>query len=259
MRKLLFKKRQKCTLVFFIFSIFVFLVILFLFQKEIKEVVLKISAPIENFFLIFREKTNEFLCKKEKKELENLRKNLFLKLTEKKELSICKREKDALAKALLLKEKRKVNFVLAKIISGESLDRNYLIINKGKESNLKKGEVVISPEKVLIGKISELFSNYSKVKLISAPKSKFPIKIKEKEGIAEGKGNFKIFFKYFPKELEIKEGEFVFTDQGKDFPEGLLVGQVISFQKSDIKEFQKGEIKPAFLILPPKEVLIIKK
>ena len=100
----------------------------------------------------------------------------------------------------------------------------------------------------MVGRISQVYENFSKVMLISNKESSFNGEIQEKEieGIINGKGNSKLYFELLPKEKDIQGGENVVTSPlGGIFPKGLLVGQVKEVKKSDIEPFQQAEIKPA--------------
>jgi len=129
---------------------------------------------------------------------------------------------------------------------------DFLFIDKGKESGLKKNMIVIGPKKVLVGKIVEVFNKFSKVKLITNHTFKFDIIVLGEEkglGLAQGKGNLKLNFRLIPKSSKIKIGDQIVTSQlGGKFPYGLLVGEVKNFKKGGDNYFQ-GEIEPYFLQL----------
>ena len=109
----------------------------------------------------------------------------------------------------------------------------------------------MTQQKVLIGKIDEVYENFSKVQLISNKKSSLDGKILggEIQGLVKGAGNFKVSFDLVPQYEEVKEGELLTTTAlGGVFPAGLLVGHVKSVKKSDIEPFQQMEISPSFNI-----------
>jgi rod shape-determining protein MreC len=108
---------------------------------------------------------------------------------------------------------------------------------------------VVTGQKALVGRVSEVYDNFSRVILISNKESSFNAEIQGRDvsGAVKGKGNFKIFIDLIPQEKEIKEGDVIITSPlGEVFPKGLVVGQIGKILKSDIDPFQQAQINPAF-------------
>jgi len=125
------------------------------------------------------------------------------------------------------------------------------LINKGSEDGILEKMPVITQQKSLVGKISEVYKNFSKVMLVSNKKCAFDAKIQEKNisGLVKGKGNFKILLDFVPQNEKISQEDIVITSSlGGLFPAGLLVGQIEEVKKSDIEPFQQVKIKPIFNI-----------
>lgn len=251
------------------------------FSKEIKNFFYLISSPIQKIFWEVGERTSNFFegiseTKNIKKENEDLKLKIQELEVEIASLKETKKENEFLRKALEIDLKKDFNLVLAEVI-GEDLSGDILIINKGSRDGISKDFPVITEQKVLVGKISQTYDNFSKVMLITNKESAFNGKIEEKdynppttssqppggdwapiEGVVKGGGNFKLYFELLPKDKEIKEGESVITSSlGGIFPKGLLVGKIKEVKKSDVEPFQQAEILPIFDIKELKNLLII--
>jgi len=65
---------------------------------------------------------------------------------------------------------------------------------------------VITEEKVLLGRIEEVYRNFSKVMLISNKKSSFDAEVQGKDvtGLVKGRGNFNLILDLVPYEKKRK-------------------------------------------------------
>ncbi|PIR89771.1 rod shape-determining protein MreC [bacterium (Candidatus Gribaldobacteria) CG07_land_8_20_14_0_80_33_18] len=246
----------------FLLIIILIILILISFNKfllrEIKNAFYTISLPffknfsltgdkISSFFQTFSEFKN---LKTENQKLLEQNQNLLAKIVE---FELLKKENEELRKALNLGLEKEFQLILVKSISKET-EGDFILISKGKEDGMIEGLPVISAEKVLVGKIDQVYKNFSRVKLISAENNIFDVEIitaadsREKiYGLAQGEGNFKIKIKFIPKEKEIKEGETVISSNiAQKFPQGFLVGEIKKVEKSDIEPHQIIELEPFF-------------
>jgi len=150
---------------------------------------------------------------------------------------------------------------LAEVVS-KDISQDSILINKGSKDGIANNSPVITQQKTLVGKIGEVYENFSRVILISNKESSFDAKISDPEndisGVVNGKGNLQLFLDFVPQEKEIKEGDFIVTTSlGGIFPKGLLVGQIGKVLRSDIEPFQQAKIRPAFDIRELETVFII--
>jgi rod shape-determining protein MreC len=124
-----------------------------------------------------------------------------------------------LEKDLLLKENEELknllgrsdetDFLLSRILSKPPQSPyDSLIIDIGENKGLIKGQEVYASDFVLIGKIDEVYSNTSKVKLFSAPGEEHEVEIGEENirttAIGLGGGNFEI---KLPRGVDVKVGD----------------------------------------------------
>lgn len=249
-----------------LFAILAILVIVALnfFQNPVRNFFYLISAPIQKTFWRAGDRVSDFFetiseIKNLKKENENLKLKIQSLLAENVLLKELEKENETLRVALNLGLEKQFNLTFAQVI-GKDISQDSLIIDKGSDDGILKGQPVITQEKILVGKINEVYKNFSKVQLLSYKDSSFDGKISDTPhqnefgtgqaeifGLVKGNGNFKVFFDLVPKDKEIRKGDFVVTAAaGGIFPEGLLVGEVKDVKKSDIEPFQKVEISPSF-------------
>ncbi|MDI6591797.1 MAG: rod shape-determining protein MreC [Patescibacteria group bacterium] len=223
------------------------------FQKEVKNIFYLISSPIQKGLWQIGERVSNFFetiseIKNLKKENKELKLKIQELLAENAALKELKKENKILRRALDIGLEKEFKLALAEVI-GKNISQDSLIINRGFEDGISKGMPVITEQKTLVGKISQVYKNFSEVELSSNKNSSFDAKIlnSDIQGIVKGKGNLKLFLEFIPQKKEIKEGASVVTTAlGGIFPESLLVGEIKEIKKSDIKPFQQAEIEPAF-------------
>ncbi len=240
------------------------LVFLNIFQKNIRNTFYLISAPIQKTFWkignkssnLFETIANITRLKREAEELKNKNQELTSQIISLDEL---KKENENLRAALGIGLEKDFKLELAEITAND-ISQSYILINKGSKDGLQKDFPVITPQKILIGKIIEVYENYSKVMLISDKSSVFDAKVSEKEiyGTVNGRGNLQMFFDLILITSDINIGDVLVTSTiGGIFPKGLLVGTIKYVQKEDNKPFKIAEIEPFFNIKELDDVFII--
>jgi len=250
------KKRKILRRNKFLLGIFIIILLVFglnCFQKEVKTFFYSISSPIQKSLWKIGDRTSNFLEEViEMKETKNKVDELCLKnqrlLAEIAILSELKKENKVLREALGINLGQDFKLTLAEII-GKDISQDFILINKGSKDNISENMPVITQQKVLLGKVSEVYENFSKVMLISNKGCSFDVKIQEKDiaGVVKGKGNFKVLLDFVPQNEEISQGDIIVSSSlGGLFPAGLLVGQIEEVKKSDIEFFQQAKIKPIF-------------
>lgn len=258
------KKRNFKKVVITIFFVTAALFLINLYEKEVRNFFYSISLPFQKSLWRIGDNISDFFsgitqANKLKKENESLRLENQKILSENVILKELKKENELLRTALGLGLEKDFRLVFGQII-GKDISQDALIIDKGFKDGIKKNFPVISEEKALAGKISEVYEDFSKVMLISAKGNSFDGEISEKEifGMVKGKGSFKVVFELLPKEKEIKEGDLVITSAlGGIFPKGLLIGRIKRVEKSDVEPFQRAEISPLFDIRETENLFII--
>lgn len=248
-----------------------FLVVLSLnvFQSQIKNLFYVISYPISNLFLQSSDGASNFL-----KGLLNINKLQVENFSLKKEnqdllsqIALLKGDlKESEDLKIVLKNTRDSGFKikLTKII-GLNLVSDVVIIDKGLDDGILENMPLISAEKVVYGRVLKAYKNFSEVTLISAKHNAFNIKIQPDDiskittyGVLKGVGDLSVYLDLVDFESEIKEGDILLTSGSEgSFPRDLLVGKVLSVNKSDLKPFQTAEVQPFFDIKNVENLFVI--
>ncbi|MFH1450995.1 MAG: rod shape-determining protein MreC [bacterium] len=213
----------------------------------------RVGSGISSFFnaignLAQLNTENEEL-KKENRELLSLLAPLVEKEKENQEL------RDALG---IMPEKEFI-MVIAEPISRD-IGEDTILINRGKKDGIIKGMAVVNKQTVLLGKICEVYDNFSKVSLVTNKDSYFSAKLQNANvtGVVKGQGRLTLSIELLPKNENIKEGDSVVTVAlGGDFPEGIFIGEVTGVKKNDIEPFMQAEIEPGFDINEVEKFFII--
>jgi len=229
------------------------LVSLNLFQMRVRNFFYLISEPFQkNLFTIGKEISDFFEMIFKMRDLKKQNQILLIENQALKSqiafLRELEKENEFLRKALNLGLQEDFKLVLAHLI-GKDVLRDSILIDKGSRDGISKGQPVITEQRILLGQITEVFENFSKVMLITDKESSFPVRVQESNvtGVLKGGGNLSLFLDLVPQEAEIKKGQWIVTiSLDGTFPKGLLIGEIEIVQKSDIAPYQKAKVNPAF-------------
>lgn len=184
-----------------------------------------------------------FSLKSQNQELNKKLKEMSVDRSQIEELKI---ENENLKKQLgFIEEHNELSLVPAKIIGREPTSfLDYIIIDKGEDERIEEGRAVIS-DGLLVGKVSEVDKNQSRVILITSKDSIVQAMLQESRihGILKG-GLSGIVLDSIPQDLEVKSGESVITSGlGGDIMQGLLIGEVVSQQSSKAEIFKTLSVR----------------
>jgi rod shape-determining protein MreC len=258
------KNRNWRNILLFFFLAAAVLVALNFFQNPVRNFFYLISAPIQKTFWRAGDWVSDFFeavseMKNLKKENEELELKIQSLLAENVQFSELKKENEDLRTALNLGLEKEFSLIFGEVIA-KDISQDSLVIDKGSDDGISKGQPVITPEKNLVGRIGEVYKNFSKVMLISHKDSSFDGEIVGSKilGLVKGNGNFKVFFDLVPKDKDVKRGGLIITVAlGGIFPEGLVVGEVKDVKKSDVEPFQQIEISPSYDVKELEQLFII--
>ena len=147
-----------------------------------------------------------------------------------------------------------VQYISAKVVAEESDAFSQAVVAYIGNSNVKKGDVVLS-DKGVLGRIDSVRSSYAKIITLADINSKIPVVIEKNRvrGILSGNNTPFPRLTFVPLDAEIMVGDKVVTSGVSGvFPAGLPVGQVVSVSKNEIK------IKPFALLEKIEYVKIVK-
>ncbi len=232
-----------------IIVIFLFLLIFTIFNNPIKNTWFSITEPVYNNL----SKQGGFLHYfKSMDDLENRNKELekrFLELeSETSECKLIKKELEDLKSAMNLSIHERFKLISTNIIKKES-DREYILLNKGENNGVLLDMTVITPENVLVGKVTKVYKNHCEVKLLTAKDFSFNVRIKDKEieTIAKGMASPDILLDLVTKETNITIEDIILSSHtGGIFPEGLLIGKIQNIKREDINPFQEITVTPYY-------------
>ncbi len=259
-----FKKVKTVLLVAIIIGLFIAMN-RFGLDKPIRNTFLTAGLPIQEFFWKVGNSFSESLdlLAKTKNLVQNLdqveKENQKLK-TENLNLQNLQSENEKLRRALDLNLEKQFKLDLVHVVAKNPF-QDEILINKGLKDGLLENMPVITENKILVGKIKTCLNNFAWVSLISDKNISFGAEIQSEEkisGLAKGQGNLKILFDLIPQGKTAAKQDLVLTSglEGT-FPKGLLAGQVIKTNPSEIKPFQSAKIEPAFKITDLETVFII--
>jgi len=265
MRKRRFSFLRKVT--FLVFILVVVLVLVFSFFKgnstgeSLRNFFYNTSYSLQDKFSKIGEGSSDFFgrilaSRRLQEDNEALKKENQRLLSELVFLKSFEGENVFLRKALELELEREFDLTLADVISYD-VTSDSLVINKG---GLKVGLPVISEEKVLIGKISETFNDFSRVLLLSNKENSFPVEIQDRSvtAIVKGRGNLLLGLEEIPVDKDVSKGDFVVsTSLGGDFPEGLLIGRLENITRSNTEPVQTADVKTSLNIKKLRNVFVI--
>lgn len=209
------------------------------------------TSPISLFFSQLSERvigtfSGLFNLGKLQKENAELKDNVNRLQAEVAQLSEAKKENDNLKKQLNFTESHQFNYEAVEVIAFDPSNlRGMITINKGSKNGLKTGMAAIS-DGFLIGRISEVYEDTSKIQLITDPTSAIPTTIQgvNTNGITKGQIGFGLSMEKIPQGEQIKEGDTVITSGlGGEIPRGLILGKVEKIHKQENSLFITADIR----------------
>lgn len=242
---------RKTLLIIVVLAAIIFL--LNSFPHSVRNFFYKFSAPIQAPLLSAGNGFFNFLgslfegndLKKENDVLKTENQNLLSQLAT---LNDLKKENDSLRSALDIGLEKEFKLISTQIV-GKDIPGEIILINKGSDSGISKDMPLVNSQKVLFGKVIEVYDNFSKVMLVSDKNNSLDglILSKDTTGLVKGQGSGKLLFDLIPNDKNIAENDVIVTN-GMDgvFPKNLLVGKIVKVLKSDLEPIQRADIEPFF-------------
>lgn len=247
----------------------VFIGVLNLFQKQFKNFFYSVSEPLQKTFWRIGSNSSSFLGSfLEFGNLDKINEELNTKNQELlKEIIILQQQKtenQALREIIGNNQDKEFKLILTDVIGIDS-KQDFILINKGAEDGILENMSVINAQKVLFGKISKVYKNFSKVMLVSNRNSVLDIKIQKDDtlsasiyGAIRGEGNLTSVLDLVQLDSEIKNNDILITSSLEGtFPRGLLVGEITEVSKNDLKPFQTAKIELFFDLKQADKLFII--
>lgn len=236
---------RKIETVFFSFLCVILLIVSKVnsdFSKDVSFQFVSISIPIVKFSAFpFNVAINLFTdfhdLVEAKRENETLKEDLAkLQAFEIKSINVYQENRE-LRKILNFVSSKSSNFKVAKIVGrSHQLFNQQLFIDAGLDRDIKEGSIVTG-DRGVIGRISEVGENKSRLILLNDAISRIPIITSKARarGILAGNGSGTMELLYLPKNHTIAAGDWIFTSgDGDTLPPGLLVGVVKKADKDHV-------------------------
>lgn len=172
-----------------------------------------------------------------------------------------KNENDFLRKALNISPRFNSRVAYADIYHFQLGPGGYdVLINKGIKDGISDGNVIITEEGILIGKVKRVYDNFSRALVVSDPNFSVAVKILSSgtAGIAKGALDQGMQLNLIIQTDPIKEGDVIVSSGLDLIPPALVVGTVNYINAGATDLFKKVKIKPAMEEIKIGRVLIIK-
>jgi len=141
-----------------------------------------------------------------------------------------------------------------------------IVLGAGSDSGIKVGHVVVS-EQGLVGRVSEVGTNYSKVLLITDPSSTLSALVEGSRatGIVRGQYGDLLIMDWILQTEKVNVGDVVVSaglglgDELRSlYPKGLVVGRVLQLQNAEAAAYQRAIVAPAVDLRRLEHVLVVK-
>ena len=170
-------------------------------------------------------------------------------------------ENSFLRRAARVSQKQDQAIVYAGIFNLNLAPEGYnMLLNKGSGDGISEGDVVVTPEGVLVGKVQKVMQNFSRILFVSDPEFKITVKVVSSgtAGIARGALNDGMYLDFIVQDDEAKEEDLLVSVGNDMFPPALIVGSVNYIEANPTQMFKKIRIRPAVKDVMLSKVLVIK-
>jgi rod shape-determining protein MreC len=138
------------------------------------------------------------------------------------------------------------SFVEAKVFSTYPFNiKNTITVSGGENKGIKKNMPALLGKNILIGRVSEVFEEYSVIQTVFDPSWQMSARIGELEtdGLLEGGNEPKITL--IEKNKPCEAGDIVYS-ASKEFPYGLKIGEVLKVEDDSAGVFKDAVLKIPF-------------
>lgn len=238
-------------LAFFILSLIIFFLFKLPIFKPLNSLTQNIFSPIQSLTYNISNSTFGIFSNSTVKKLQDENLNLSKKFVDQKKIEA---DNKALRDQFAISYPKSTDLIRANVIGspafipGISLPENF-ILNKGEKDGVRIGLAVVYKDN-LVGRVTQVSSNLSKVSLITNSDFSITAQTIESEaaGVAKGQGGGDIILDNVLLSQTIKKDDFVITkgdadEKGNGLPKGLIIGKIASINKNPSDLFQIAKVK----------------
>lgn len=153
-------------------------------------------------------------------------------------------ENDLLRKELSLSPHADNSLIAAQVISRvASVSQQEIVVNKGRDDGFKAGMAVLA-QGYLIGRVTEVNANTSRITLITSPQSLLPVVLQNSRAVGLMRGGPEgLVITEIPRDVTItKDESLVSANLGDVIKSGIPVGAVSAVLSTDSDVFQSARI-----------------
>ena len=159
-------------------------------------------------------------------------------------------ENDSLKGLLNFKSRTDLVLIAAEVVGADpDATTRALVINRGAESGVVRGDAVIAGDGTLVGKVERVAAGRSSVLLPTDPRSALAVMVSdhpESSGVAQGEKGLVIDMTLIPQHAPIAAGDtIVTTGREAGLPRGLVLGTVESVTSVASDPFISATVAPA--------------
>ncbi len=238
--------------------------------QPLEDLALSVMVPIQEKLISVADGISDFVqttqevreLRRRNEELQALADSLMIENVRLKEVEA---ENETLRRLLKFAEANPTHSYKAAEVKGRVIGRDpsnflsYLIIDLGSEQGIERGMPVVT-ERGLVGRITDVGSNWAKVMLIIDPSSSVNALVQSSRatGVVEGQIGEGLVMRYIPQGETVNVNDIVLTSGlGGNFPSKLIIGQVTSVYQRDIEMFQEARVRPTVDFSKLEFVLVI--
>jgi rod shape-determining protein MreC len=240
--------------ILFILVTGIFVLVFNMFPNQSRGVVYSVSAPVQSWVFGIGQGVAGFFNRFQA--TDSIKENILLR-TENMQLrqelitlESARKENEQFRQALDLEVSSSLSLIAGEAVA-KDVSGNILFVNKGKKQGIEKDFPVITAQKVLVGRVINVFEETSHVQLLWHPETSFDASLVKEGfvGVVKGKGSSQLLLDLVEQGVELVPGDIVATSTLSGlFPENLLVGEVIEILTTDQAAFQQARVQPYFHI-----------
>lgn len=205
---------------------------------------------LQYFGMNFKSNSNDIDWQQKAEELQDEKESL---LVEAGALAAMEEENDRLREILNFSNRQEQILVVADLIFEDNFlsptKNSYnLVINRGASDGLKAGQVVLSPDGAVVGKVLETKEFSSRICFLNSASCRLAVAVTNSDktiGISGGDLGLTVKLDYVSQAEKISLGDIVVTSGSeKDIPAGLPLGTVSRIDSQDNDVWQDINISP---------------